>query len=162
MIAGAADLAPSAVYHYFGSKVALYEEVFEATAEAVWSSVDQVALAHDTLLENMQAIIDFTFSLDPKSQKDSDFLALFPMEASLHPEFAHMLDWRSKRQDTTFGALAEVGIATGELDGFTVAAGTELLRSLIMGWFHETYILARTYDGAGESLVTLIRVLGER
>ena len=84
------------------------------------------------------------------------------MESSLHLDFAHMLDWRSKRQDTTFLALAEMGIATGELDGFDPSTGTELLRSLIMGWFYETYIHGRPYERAGESLVTLIRLLGER
>jgi len=162
IIAGAADLGPGAVYHYFGSKVALYEEVFEATAEAMWHAVDEAALAHDRLLANMKSIIGFTFSMDAKRQQDSDFLALFPMECSLHPEFAHMLDWRSKRQDATFSALAELGIATGELEGFTVTTGTELLRSLIMGWFYESYIHGRPYDSAGESLITLIRLLGER
>jgi AcrR family transcriptional regulator len=124
MIAAAADLAPSAVYHYFGGKAALYEEVFESTAEAIWQSVDE-ALAHDTLLANMESIVQFTLTMSIERRQYSDFLALFPMESSLHPDFAHMLDWRSKRQDTTFRALAEIGIATGELDGFTATTGTE-------------------------------------
>lgn len=161
MIAAAADLAPSAVYHYFGGKAALYEEVFESTAEAIWQSVDE-ALAYDTLLANMESIVQFTLTMSVERRQYSDFLALFPMESSLHPDFSHMLDWRSKRQDTTFRALAEMGIATGELDGFDPHTGTELLRSLIMGWFYETYIHGRPYERAGESLVTLIRLLGER
>jgi hypothetical protein len=31
-----------------------------------------------------------------------------------------------------------------------------------MGWFYETHIHGRPYERAGESLVTLIRLLGER
>ena len=162
MIAAAAGLAPSAVYHYFGGKAALYEEVFESTAEAIWQSVDEAVLAHDTLLANMHSVVDFTLTMSVERRHYSDFLALFPMESSLHPEFAHMLDWRSKRQDTTFRALAELGIATGELDGFDSTTATELLRSLIMGWFYETHIHGRPYERPGESLVTLIRLLGER
>lgn len=162
MIAAAADLAPSAVYHYFGGKVALYEEVFESTAEAIWLSVDRAALAHDTLLENMEAIVHLTLTMSSWRRHYPEFLALFPMESSLHPEFAHMLDWRSKRQDTTFRALAAIGIASGELDGFDITAATELLRSLIMGWFYETHIHGRPYENAGESLITLVRLLGER
>lgn len=162
MIASSADLAPSAVYHYFGGKAALYEEVFESTAESIWDSVDQAALAHDTLLENMEAIVHFTLTMNTRRRQYSEFLALFPMESSLHPEFAHMLDWRSKRQDATFRALADIGMATGELKGFTVPAATELLRSLIMGWFYETHIHGRPYENAGDSLITLVRLLGNR
>ena len=162
MIATAAGLAPSAVYHYFGGKSALYEEVFESTAEAIWQSVDEVAVGHDTLLANVEAIVDFTLTMSKERRQYSDFLALFPMESSLHPEFAHMLDWRSKRQDTTFRAMAELGLATGELKGFDTTTATELLRSLIMGWFYESHIHGPLCERPGESLVTLIRLLGDR
>jgi hypothetical protein len=73
-----------------------------------------------------------------------------------------MLDRRVKWQDHTFRALAELGIATGELDGFDVTTGTELMRSLIMGWFFETHNHGRPNERPGESLITLIRLLGER
>lgn len=162
MIAAAAGLAPSAVYHYFGGKSALYEEVFESTAEAIWQSVDEVVMRHETLIANVEAIVHFTLTISKERKHYSDFLALFPMESTLHPEFAHMLDWRSKRQDKTFRAMAEIGLATGELDGFDSTTATELLRSLIMGWFYETHIHGRMSERDGESLVTLIRLLGNR
>ncbi len=162
MIAAAADLAPSAVYHYFGGKAALYEEVFDATVEAIWVEVNALGTSSATVLGNVEALVNFALTMSRERREYSNFLALFPMEASLHPEFSYMLDRRVKWQDHTFRALAELGIATGELDGFDVTTGTELMRSLIMGWFFETHIHGRPNERPGESLITLIRILGER
>lgn len=162
LIAAAADLAPSAVYHYFGGKAALYEEVFEATAEVIWRDIDAVATNYATLVENVEAIVNFALTMNRERRQYSDFLALFPMESSLHPEFSHLLDWRNKRQDSTFRRLAEFGLATGELDGFDSTTATELLRSMLMGWFYETHTHVRPHDRSGESLITLLQILGNR
>ena len=162
LIAAHADLAPSAVYHYFGGKVALYEEVFEATAEVVWLDIERAATRHDTLVANVESIVDFVLTMNIERHMYSDFLALFPMECFLHPEFSHLLDWRNKRQEKTFGRLAELGLSTGELDGFDSTTGTELLRSLFMGWFFETHTHGRPHERSGESLITALSLLASR
>ena len=162
LIATSAGLAPSAVYHYFGGKAALYEEVFEATAEVIWRDIDAAALEHDTLVENVEAVLSYALTMNRERRHYSDFLALFPMESSLHPEFSHMLDWRNKRQDSTFRRLAEFGIETGELEGFDVTTATELLRSTLMGWFYETHTHGRPHERSGEGLLTMLRLLANR
>jgi len=161
-IATKSDLAPSAVYHYFGGKAALYEEVFDATNEAVWEAVRIAATGHDTVLANIEAMVSFTITMSPELRAYSDFLALMPMETMLHPEFKHMIEHRTKFQDSTFGALAELGLRTGELRGFDVESATELLRSAVMGWFFETYYTQSSGVRGGKALVTMIRLLGQR
>ena len=161
-IASKAGLAPSAVYHYFGGKAALYEEVYDVTAEAIWLDMKQVATARDTVIESVELMVNSADAYERTKPGYSNFLALVPMEISLHPEFAHMLDRRSKRQDETFGALAELGLATGELDGFDRDTATEMLRALMMGWFLESHFRGRSHDRSGEALVTTIRLLSER
>jgi len=162
MIAAHAELAPSAVYHYFGGKVALYEDVYAATADAIWSEFDSAALDRASLLDAVVSIMRFAASMDSDRRIYNDFLALVPMEATLHPEFRHMLDWRTKRQDATFGALAELGIRCGELNGFTLDEATEVLRSLMMGWFLEAYFRPSSLEPGGQAVVNVIRVLGQR
>jgi len=161
-IAARADLAPSAVYHYFGSKAALYEEVFEATNTVVWDVINEAGTRHETLIENIESVLAFTVSMDPEIRRYSDFLALMPMETTLHPEFAHMLQFRIKMQDNIFGTLAQQGLETGELAGFNLDSATEMLRSLLMGWFMESYYRGSAGARSSRAIVQLIRLLGER
>ena len=161
-IATNADLAPSAVYHYFGGKAALYEEVYETTAETTWADVDSSATGCGTLLENVESLLLQAGKLRKLHPDHNDFLALVPMEASLHPQFAYMLERRAKRQDRTFIALAEIGLATGELKDFDLDSATELLRSLLMGWFLESHFRGGAPEPSRRALTTAIRLLGER
>lgn len=138
-LAEAADLAPSAIYHYFGGKAELYEAVFDATADAIWQGFGIGEVAHDSLIEALDAMLEATTRFGPEQHIASDFLAMVPMEARLHPEFAHLMDRRSKYQDDTFGALADLGFATGELEGIERTVAVEMLRSAIMGSFFERH-----------------------
>jgi len=161
-IASRAGLAPSAAYHYFGGKVALYEEVFETTATAVWDMFDQSIAEHDTLLDAVEAMITFATEMTAEESAYTAFLALVPMETSLHPEFVHMRERRTKRQDMTFARLAEQGLASGELDGFDVETATEMLRSLLMGWFVESYFRPDPLGRNADSVLIVLRQLAKR
>lgn len=161
VIAAAADLAPSAVYHYFGGKAELYEAVFNETADAIWSDLATAAQSHETLRANIKQMIGDSRHLSRTRPHHSDFLALVPMEARLHPEFAHLIDRRSKYQDDTFGALARLGRSTGELRGFTAAQATEILRSLVMGLFFERHNRGGEANGSDDALLKLIDRLAE-
>ncbi|MEM7094467.1 MAG: TetR/AcrR family transcriptional regulator [Actinomycetota bacterium] len=161
-LAEAASLAPSAIYHYFGGKSELYEAVFDATADAIWSDLGSAAQQHGTLLANIEQMVEDARTLRSTRPHHSDFLALVPMEARLHPEFAHLLDRRSKYQDATFGSLGLLGIETGEMRGFTVPEATEIIRSAIMGWFFERHFRSQEIAGSGDALVALFRTLASR
>lgn len=161
-IAAEADLAPSAVYHYFGGKAELYEAVFEATSGAIWGDLGASLIGNDTLIAAVDQLLDDSRDLSDTRPHFSDFLALVPMEARLHPEFAHVLDRRSKYQDDTFRALAELGVSTGELDGFEVAEATEILRAVVMGWFFERHFRGSEMPGSGDAILHLFRSLAQR
>ena len=160
-IAAEADLAPSAVYHYFGGKAELYETVFEATADAIWSDLGVAARSHDSLRANLVQMVEDSRELNDNRPHYSDFLALVPMEARLHPQFSHLLDRRSKYQDETFGALADIGIRSGELPGLEMVEATEILRVSIMGWFFERHFRGEEMPGSGDALLRLFEILAD-
>lgn len=160
-LAEAAALAPSAVYHYFGGKAELYEAVFDATADAIWTDIAAASRTHDTLLANIEQLLGSTLQLGAERPDHSNFLALVPTEARLHPEFTHLLDRRSKYQDATFSALARLGIATGELTGFGEWEATEIIRSTIMGWFFERHFRGGIQPKSGEPILALFRRLAD-
>lgn len=161
-VAAEAELAPSAIYHYFGGKAELYEEVFETTSSAIWGDLGASFSGVNTLRAAVQAIVDDARTLNDQFPQYSDFLALVPMEARLHPEFSHLLDRRSKYQDESFSALAALGIATGELGGFDELQAREMLRSVIMGWFFERHFRGAEIEGSGAAVQHLFRELARR
>lgn len=89
----------------------------------------------------------------------SSFLTSMPTVAVLHPEFEHLLKSRTKLQDRVFRALAELGVRTGELAGFTVDEATELLRAFIMGWFFERHLKGAERDQDIASVVRAFRLM---
>ncbi len=159
-MASAAGLAPSAIYHYFGGKSELYEAVFEATAEGIWSDIGASSRGYKTLAESMEHMVGESRELVGARPHYSDFLAMVPVEARLRPEFAHLMDRRSKYQDETFGALAELGISTGELQGLDQTMATEALRSIVMGWFFETHFRGRYTKESAKAILAVVEALG--
>lgn len=162
-IANVADLAPSAVYHYFGGKQQVYEAVFDETTEGIWSRIGPPGLVdHDCLRDAVADLVAATPGRPVGEEVEADFLALVPIEAKLHPEFVPLLERRSAYQDERFGALAELGLSTGELAGFTLLEATEIIRSVVMGWFFERHLRGREIEGSADALIALIEALASR
>lgn len=157
-IANNVGIAPSAVYHYFQSKEKLYTQVFEQTSTAIWDSVAPSEEAQ-TLFESMKKLLDDSRLLAEKLPSYSDFLASLPIEARLHPEFSELLQKRADYQDKTFRKLANIGIESGELDFLTEDEATELIRSIVMGWFFERHFRQEEIPNSGESILAMFEHL---
>ena len=157
-IAANVGIAPSAVYHYFQSKEKLYTDVFEQTSNSIWESVTPSEDA-STLLDAMRELLDDSRQLAEQLPSYSDFLASLPIEAWLHPEFSELLEKRAVYQDRTFRRLASIGIASGELDFLTEDEATELIRSIVMGWFFERHFRQAEIPNSGESILAMFEHL---
>lgn len=157
-IAKSVGIAPSAVYHYFQSKEKLYMEVFKQTSVAIWDSVSPTDNP-STLVEAMEQLLDNSRLLADKLPSYSDFLASLPIEGKLHPEFSELLKQRADHQDKTFRNLALIGIASGELYFLSEDEGTELIRSIIMGWFFERHFRQEEIEHSGEAIISMFKHL---
>ena len=157
-IAKSVGIAPSAVYHYFQSKEKLYTEVFKQTSVAIWDSVSPTDNP-PTLVEAMEQLLDNSRLLADKLPSYSDFLASLPIEAKLHPQFSELLKQRADYQDKTFRNLALIGIASGELHFLSEDEATELIRSIIMGWFFERHFRQEEIEHSGEAIISMFKHL---
>jgi AcrR family transcriptional regulator len=158
-VAAAAELAPSAVYHYFGGKTQLYETVFDETASTIWADIDDASHGHETLLASVQSLVTNSRGLSESHPYYNDFLAMVPMETRLHSEFSHLMDRRVKYQSRTFGALATLGLSTGELVGLSVDEATEVLRTSVMGWFFERHFRGSDIPVADDAILFVVKAL---
>ena len=157
-IARNVGIAPSAIYHYFQSKENLYTQVFNRTSSTIWDSVTPAGEAK-TLLEAMTDLLDNSRQISTDLPSYSDFLASLPIEAKMHPEFSDLLQQRADHQDKTFRKLASIGIASGEIDFLSEDEATELIRSIVMGWFFERHFRQEEIPGSAESILAIFEHL---
>jgi len=157
-IASNVGIAPSAIYHYFQSKEKLYTEVFKQTSSAIWDSVTPAEEAK-TLLEAMTKLLDDSRQISTDLPSFSDFLASLPIEAKMHPEFSDLLRQRADHQDRTFRKLASIGIESGEIDFLSKDEATELIRSIVMGWFFERHFRGEEIPKSAESILVMFEHL---
>jgi AcrR family transcriptional regulator len=154
-----ARLAPSAVYHHFGGKADLYEQVFEATSDSIWMYTNEGIFGAKTLRSAIKELVDHSVLIAEQFPYYSNFLAMVPMEIVLHPEFTHLMDRRAKHQTATFTRLTELGLSTGELAGFKRDVAIEILRSAVMGWFFERHFRTTQIPEGDTALVALFERL---
>ena len=157
-IARNVGIAPSAIYHYFQSKEKLYTEVFKQTSSTIWDSVTPSGDAK-TLLEAMTDLLDNSRQISTDLPSYSDFLASLPIEAKMHPEFSDLLQQRADHQDRTFRKLASIGIKSGEIDFLSEDEATELIRSIVMGWFFEKHFRQEEIPRSAESILAIFKHL---
>ena len=157
-IASNVGIAPSAIYHYFQSKEKLYTEVFKQTSSVIWDSVTPAEEAK-TLLEAMTKLLDDSRQISTDLPSFSDFLASLPIEAKMHPEFSDLLRQRADHQDRTFRKLASIGIESGEIDFLSKDEATELIRSIVMGWFFERHFRGEEIPKSAESILVMFEHL---
>ena len=157
-IARNVGIAPSAIYHYFQSKEKLYTEVFKQTSSTIWDSVTPSGEAK-TLLEAMTNLLDNSRQISTDLPSYSDFLASLPIEAKMHPEFSDLLQQRADHQDRTFRKLASIGIKSGEIDFLSEDEATELIRSIVMGWFFEKHFRQEEIPRSAESILAIFKHL---
>jgi AcrR family transcriptional regulator len=150
-IAKDAGIAPSAMYHYFDGKESLYEAVFFDVAPAVWASISARIVDAPTVRQAVEMVLRDRGGA--RSPSITPFLAALPTVAVLHPEFEHLLTARAELQSTAFRAMAEIGMRTGELRGFTLDEATEILRSIVMGWFFERYFGGAARDTSIDTML---------
>jgi AcrR family transcriptional regulator len=156
-IAADVGLSTSSVYHYFDGKEQLYEAVFFAVAPRVWEGMAASVSVSETMVDAIEALMrDRGGARGPFV---SSFLAGMPTVGVLHPEFERLLQARAELQDLVFRSLAELGLRTGELAGFTVDEATAVLQALVVGWFFERDFVGAERDHEIASVVKAFELM---
>jgi AcrR family transcriptional regulator len=156
-VAREVGIASSAVYHYFNGKDQLYRAVFEDTAPIIWERMYESILPCESMIEGVEILLRGRGGQRLPFQ--SHFLAGMPTVARLHAELSDLLVRRTELQLPVFRHLAELGMATGELPGFDVDTGTELLRTMVMGWFFERFWHLEDRTGGIDVILVALRAI---
>ena len=104
----------------------------------------------------MTNLLDNSRQISTDLPSYSDFLASLPIEAKMHP-FSDLLQQRADHQDRTFRKLASIGIESGEIDFLSEDEATEVIRSIVMGWFFEKHFRQEEIPRSAESILAIFK-----
>lgn len=145
-VAKDAGITLAAVYHYFADKTALYEAVFDASAELLWNRIEDQAARSGRVGARLVQLVDTieraAAEVDDETRATQMFLTTVPVDATRHLELRHLLDKRAEIQERQIRRIVAPAFDAGELPAFAdIDTAVAAVRILIMGWGMENYFL---------------------
>lgn len=158
-IAKGAGVAPTALYHHFGTKEALWEQVFLEVLDASYSRIEETITSRPTLVEALDYFLAQRSHIPESVTGSREFLIRCAADMRAFPELEKFRHHRSNSQLRVFRSLTELGVRSGEIHpSRDKEVVTELLRTLVMGSLWERYTHP---DQADVRAATLAGILPE-
>jgi AcrR family transcriptional regulator len=158
-IAKDAGVAPTALYHHFGTKEALWEEVFLEVLDASYERIRELITSRPTLVEALDYFLAQQNHMPPSVQGSREFLIRCAADMRAFAELEKYRYHRANAQMRVFRALTDLGLQSGEIHpSRNVETVTEFLRTVVMGSLWERYTHP---DQADQRAATLSMVLPE-
>jgi AcrR family transcriptional regulator len=132
-LAAAAGITPGALYHYVKSKLDLYVEAHRDTQRIVYGRFVQAVGSSATLLGQLDGVLQAAADLDKEDATLALFFGTVRTDMRRFPEVAERLAQSVAARDDFFASIADVGVATGEIDGADRDRVVELIRVLLIG-----------------------------
>lgn len=111
-----AGYTTGAMYHYFGSKQALYTAVFNQVQLYVYETFEAASQSADTFAGKIDAILDAAVQLNRLDPTLAQFLVTARIDMVRHPELGAGLAEPAARRDRFFTDVIDTGVRTGEVD----------------------------------------------
>ena len=158
-IAKGAGVAPTALYHHFGTKEALWEQVFLEVLNASYSRIEELITSRPKLVEALDYFLAQPSHIPAAVEGSREFLIRCAADMRAFPELEKYRHHRSNAQLRVFRSLTELGLKSGEIHpSRDLEVVTELLRTIVMGSLWERYTHP---DEADERTARLNSVLPE-
>lgn len=132
-LAERADITTGAIYHYFGSKLDLFVEVYEQVQETVYDRLADAVEPHDTMAGMLGAVLDAVLELQGEDPWLARFLVTARSDMPRIPELAEALEPLAGSRDRFFGALVDTGVASGEIDAGDRQMTLDVITSMLVG-----------------------------
>lgn len=139
-IARRAGVAPTAVYHHFGTKEALWEAVFLETMNTSYERFEAQLLTGSSLPDALQYFLGADTHMPITIDNSREFLIRCAADMRAFAELEKYRHHRTNAQMKVFRGLTELGIRTGGIHpSRNIDEVTELLRTIVMGNLWERY-----------------------
>ena len=128
-----AGITAGAIYHYFGSKLDLYEAVHQDVQGRVYTRLRDAVEPHATFRAQIDAILDCSHQLNKEDPSLAQFLGSMRVDMVRNPELGRAMREPSLSGQRFFDVVVEHGVATGEIAASDRARVAALVRTLLVG-----------------------------
>lgn len=139
-IADECDLSAAALYHHFGTKVALYEAVSESVYPSMIAAYGEAMTEVTGLRGQIKTIMNVSVELNRDRPSLAGFVMGAPVEARRHPELRDIVDQHFSVVERFVQQMVERAQDAGDLAKGTVQADVvDMLLSILHGFAHLAY-----------------------
>jgi len=131
LVADLAHITPGTIYHYFSNKQTLFLAVHEEIQNTVIGSLERALSPKATFAELVDEMLRALVDLYSERPNWVSFNSVVRTEARRNPEISGAHNDRSWR--VMFRRLAEVGVASGEIDPLNIRATQAALSAITLG-----------------------------
>ena len=108
-IATAVGITPGALYHYFGSKLALYLAVHEDTQTQVYEQFTKAIIGHETFIDQFEAVLDIAHEMNIEDASVARFIGAVRVDSGRHPDMAAALSTHVRQREGFFAIMIDLG-----------------------------------------------------
>jgi len=131
-LAEAAEITSGALYHYFGSKLDLYTEIYREVQTLISGRFADVITPEQSFLDRLHAVLDAAHDLNVEDHTLAQFLGAVRIDRSRHVEVDEAI--RTVRVGAHFFTeLVDLGIETGEIAEADRAMVLVFLETILTG-----------------------------
>jgi AcrR family transcriptional regulator len=139
-IADECDLSAAALYHHFGTKIALYEAVSESVYPSMIEAYQRGLNDTAGLRARIKVIMNVSIELNRHRPSLAGFVMGAPVEARRHPELAEIVSGHFGVVERFIEQLVDDARGAGELSGDVSRTDVvDLLLSILHGFAHLAY-----------------------
>lgn len=114
-IATEVGITPGALYHYFGSKLALYLAVHEDTQTQVYEQFTKAIIGHETFIGQFEAVLDIAHEMNIEDASVARFIGAVRVDSGRHPDMAAALSTHVRQREGFFAVMIDLGVDRGEI-----------------------------------------------
>lgn len=133
IVANEAGITTAAIYHYFDSKLAIYEAVLDEVQERVYHLLATAEREAGTFAEKLEAVLEAAHELNRADASLAQFLGAARIDRRRIPELAEALGSGDRRRESFFEGIVDRGIETGELGQADRAAMISFIDAFTIG-----------------------------
>lgn len=132
-VAVASGITPGALYHYVESKLDLYVKVHRDVQRKVSGPFIEAVDHSDTFLGQLQGVLEAANVMNEDDPTLARFIGTVRNDMRCYPEIAEQLSRSVEARDAFFVAIADAGVANGEVRADDRDRMVEFIRIMLIG-----------------------------
>lgn len=132
-LAASAGVTTGAIYHYFDSKLELYQAVNDETQRLVYDRFEHEVVDATSFVAGIERVLDTAHELNATEPSFARFLGAVRIDVRRNPELRAVFRNTTIRRETFFEKLVDLGIKTGEIRKRDRVRMVTLIRVMLIG-----------------------------